>query len=56
MCYWHLAEAMGIDFADAGMWDVETAYDGVNVNKIKTESNGVDKRNWVHQRRNTQFL
>ena len=30
VCYRALAEEMGIDFADAGMWDVETAYDGVH--------------------------
>lgn len=30
VCYRALAETRGIDFADAGMWDVETAYDGVH--------------------------
>ena len=29
-CYRTLAEALGIGFADAGMWDVETTYDGVH--------------------------
>ena len=30
VCYRALAETLGIDFADAAMWDVETAYDGVH--------------------------
>lgn len=30
VCYRALAEEMGIGFADAGMWNVETAYDGVH--------------------------
>lgn len=29
-CYKTLAEVLGIGFADAGMWNVETAYDGVH--------------------------
>ena len=29
-CYRTLAETLGIDFADAGIWNVETAYDGVH--------------------------
>ena len=29
-CYRKLAEVLGIGFADAGIWNVETAYDGVH--------------------------
>ena len=29
-CYRTLAEMLGIGFADAGMWNIETAYDGVH--------------------------
>ena len=30
VCYRALAETLGVDCADAGIWDVETAYDGVH--------------------------
>ena len=33
VCYRALAETLGIDFADAGMGDVETVYDGVHFSK-----------------------
>lgn len=30
LCYRNLAETMGVDFADAGAWNVETTFDGVH--------------------------